>query len=301
MTDLILKFFNIFLDKKQSIGKRTILFLFSIGFLILINDFTGFTFYYEIRQQISLIKDIESIKPSTDDELLIEFLKDKEHKIINRKYLITKFWDLFKNEDFKPSLGDHRPAHSPGSAIKSEIKTDTTQIILPADSSHNVSEKSHEIIPAYYFQFGINWDSIARNDTSIYKTKPTIVSDEKPEKKYRSNLWHTVTSGFTFILFSILLLLLSPFIIFDERKFNVESFFVIILVLPIFALLIWLSQFLLGLIPVMFNKPWINYSLNFIVNILFLLIFITSSDSGSHNTNSDNTNPKKQDLLQDNN
>jgi len=89
-----------------------------------------------------------------------------------------------------------------------------------------------------------------------------------------SQNWHTKT--FSYLL--ILLLIILPIIPFSDKNFKFSTLFGILLFMILIAALIWLNQYLLGLIPVIFNKPWINYIVNVIIHSSFLLIIAANSN-----------------------
>ena len=85
----------------------------------------------------------------------------------------------------------------------------------------------------------------------------------------RSQLYHTLTSSWGLIL----IVLILPFAFFS-RKQDLSLILGTLAALAMLSGFIWLSQFLLGLIPVIDNKPWINYILNFIIHSLVWIGFI---------------------------
>jgi heme/copper-type cytochrome/quinol oxidase subunit 4 len=184
------------------------------------------------------LTNIENLKNDCVDnaELLI-VLDDIEKTIINRKNVFESFFDLFKSDkiDLKqPEI---------------VVRVDTVYIEI---KDTIVIGDTIEIIP------------------TITEKQNEIRENIATDKKSRSQLWHTISSSFLFII----VLLILPFIPFTQKKIDWNLILgVIILMIPI-AGLIWLYQFLLGLIPVILDKPWINYILNFVIHIFSLLLII---------------------------
>ena len=203
--------------------------------VFLIDDLLGFSFYYSNNQKIDHLTNIENLKNDCADnaELLI-VLDDVEKKIINRKNVFENFFDLFKSD----KIDLKQP--------EIVVRVDTVYIEIKDTIINTI-----EIIP------------------TITEKQNEIRDNIATDKKSRSQLWHTISSSFLLIL----ILLILPFIPFTQKKIDWNLILgVIILMIPI-AGLIWLYQFLLGLIPVIFDKPWINYILNFVIHIFSLLLF----------------------------
>ena len=84
----------------------------------------------------------------------------------------------------------------------------------------------------------------------------------------RNQMWHTVTSSLLWvILFAILLLFLifAPFVV---EKDKVATIIGVIFGLGILAFLIWITQWIFGLIPVILNRAYINYALQLGLNLV---------------------------------
>lgn len=90
----------------------------------------------------------------------------------------------------------------------------------------------------------------------------------------RNQMWHTITSSLLWIIvlaFLSLFLLFAPFVV---EKDKVATILGIIIGIGIFVFLIWITQWIFGLIPVILNRAYINYILQFIINI-FPIIALT--------------------------
>ncbi|NDW18363.1 hypothetical protein D0T53_05455 [Dysgonomonas sp. 216] len=117
-------------------------------------------------------------------------------------------------------------------------------------------------------------NSSSSNNTSF-------ISEIFPEMPYRSQLWHTITSSFVQILALIILLILciiAPFRTDIKDKQSVGIYIIIfILSSALGAGLIWLTQFLFGLIPVILDRAYINYGIQILFQILLIYISIKTS------------------------
>lgn len=93
----------------------------------------------------------------------------------------------------------------------------------------------------------------------------------------RNQMWHTVTSSLLWvILFAILLLFLifAPFVV---EKDKVATIIGVIFGLGILAFLIWITQWILGLIPVILNRAYINYTLQLGLNLVPIMALTIGS------------------------
>lgn len=92
-----------------------------------------------------------------------------------------------------------------------------------------------------------------------------------PESPNRSQLLHTLTSS-TLPIFSLaiisMLLLIMLFIKMDDK---IYALFGVITLLLFLAGMTWLLQWLWGLLPIILNRAYINYTLQILVQILFCI------------------------------
>ena len=92
----------------------------------------------------------------------------------------------------------------------------------------------------------------------------------------RNQMWHTVTSSLLWvILFAILLLFLifAPFVV-EKDKVAIIG---VIFGLGILAFLIWITQWIFGLIPVILNRAYINYTLQLGLNLVPIMALTIGS------------------------
>ncbi|WP_319502145.1 hypothetical protein [uncultured Draconibacterium sp.] len=275
MWDALSKVVNVFFDNNISKGSRIILFVVIVMIALLFDNLFGFTFYYELRQKTALVKEFENLKEQRpDNNVLIEFIDEAEQKVIERKNIINGFVELFSREDFKPDVGAHRPDRVPGKDITQYLILDS---ISSGENSGSLTDSTFllgDSVYSYEFRVGVNWDSIL--DNNCQPEKNVVLAHSTNERiRYRSRLWHTVTSGIliiTLAIFAFILMLFVPFYMKEGNKLS--AFIGLFMVFPFLALWLWLFQWLLGFIPVINNMPWINYLVNVVVNI-FIVVVIT--------------------------
>ncbi|WP_163729631.1 hypothetical protein [Parabacteroides sp. 52] len=258
----IIKFFT---DKEYSFSSKLVGTLIVLSALLLVDNILGFSFYYNINQKTNQIEKIERIKKEAANNLiLLENLEMTEKLVLERKNIFKKFLDLFSKEPFDKIISFNDKSHSDLYAREESVVT-----INKSDTSVCDCKFNHPWI--YSFRCDTLKVDTAYNEFENSKKSDTITIDnddfEKEEKcqmvATRSKLWHTVTSSFLFIF----ALILMPFLLFDEKK-KINSDFIIglLFVVIFFGFLIWLWQYLFGLIPVIYGKPWINYIVNILIN-----------------------------------
>ncbi len=110
---------------------------------------------------------------------------------------------------------------------------------------------------------------------SILKVKAShdnMQQEIDSENIQRNQILHTVSSSLFWIIWLIIflfMLIISPFAP-PENKWGL----ILGMVIGIsgMSILIWVTQWLFGLLPIFFNRPWINYTLQFILNLIPIFI-----------------------------
>lgn len=93
----------------------------------------------------------------------------------------------------------------------------------------------------------------------------------------RNQLWHTLTSS---LLWIILLMLLLPFLLFAPffaKKDKAAIIVGIVLGLGFLVFLIWITQFIFGLIPIILDRAYINYTIQLVINLIPIIILTIGS------------------------
>ena len=96
----------------------------------------------------------------------------------------------------------------------------------------------------------------------------------------RNQLWHTATASLFWILWLVLLsimLLYTPFSSGDNR---LNLMLGMIIGIGVVTLLIWVTQWLFGLIPVILGRAYINYIIQFSINLVPMVSFFIKSKKG---------------------
>ncbi|GET23152.1 hypothetical protein JCM18694_33980 [Prolixibacter denitrificans] len=136
-----------------------------------------------------------------------------------------------------------------------------------------------------YSQNTISVDTLKNKGKTVDSEKfdhiapKTKQDNEKNEIKVRSPFWHTVTSSYALLI----LLLILPFAPFGIDDLDKNTLLGIMVIFVLAAGLVWLFQYLLGLIPVIHGKPIINYIINFIVQSVFAIFTIRFFSKYSEN------------------
>jgi len=239
--ELFRDIFKFFIDSSKSLTSRFIIIGMFVGLIFLVDNYLGFSFYYGNGRKIEQLKSIYDIKKQSDvQETLILELDKIEKNILGRQNVVEIFGDLFSSEYFDID----------------QANSDQNLNVVESDSS----------------QAGMELDSIY-TDEDIVKEEITKTQASTLPKNSRSRIWHTISSSFGLII----IFLIVPFVPFTQPPFEWSTFLgVMILCIPLSGL-IWLNQYLLGLIPVILNQPWINYILNFIIHFGILSWLASSS------------------------
>lgn len=220
MIDLIKSFVEYIKDNEKPLSRKVIIGILLLFGLIILNEYTGFTYYYPIGKEVEIISDIELAKASTKDTLIINFLNEKEKVVINRKYLHERFLELFKRN-----------------ILNRDVKNYQQKEVMV--SSTTFSEKISRVFPPM---------------------------------PYRSQLWHTLSSTFIFIIGSIIaiiVLIVQPFR--ENEKVGILTLIAIwIFSILLFGGVIWIIQFLFGLIPVILDRAYINYSIAIALQLFYV-------------------------------
>lgn len=272
--DIFKELFKFLVNKEYSFTSKFIGMIAILFVLFSINNLLGFSFYYSTNQKITQIKNIEILKKDCkNDPKLMNILEETENEIINRKNLIENFFDLFSKGPYKGEIKDNFE-------ILDTVlitKYDTVRIY-----QNSYTPPWYLSIPDSMFKSERNFsDSIIHdstkqiinaksNDSIVYKTDKQTNSTEKEQLRYRSKLWHTVSSSYLLIL----LILILPIIPFTDKKFSWSTLLGMIFAMIFNAGFIWLNQFLLGLIPVILNTPMYNYIVNFSLHTGFWVMII---------------------------
>jgi hypothetical protein len=281
--DIFKELFKFFINKKYSFTSRFIGLIIILMVLFSINNLLGFSFYYSTNQKITQIKNIETLKKECiNNQRLMSILEETENEIINRKNLVENFFDLFSKEPFKGEAKNNYDLPDTIFITKYDtIKIFQNSYNIPwylsqLDSSNLIKKKFSDSVKReqpVQIANNITIDSTTNNSEKV------ISSTENEQLRYRSKLWHTVTSSYLLIL----LMFILPIIPFTEKKFSWSMMLGMIFIMIFNAGFIWLNQFLLGLIPVILNRPWINYIVNFSLHSGFWSIIIIISNKKKKN------------------
>lgn len=268
--ELIKHILNFFLGKEHSYTSKFIGLLSFFLILFIVDNLLGFSFYYSNNQKLNQIKVIRMLKKDcVDNEDVLIILNNTEEKILNRKNIIEIFSDLFTREPFesetisKVDLAELKRKLS----IEESIISSAEKNICCFDSLTTTPRESIDILTIHDTASFIYQESQleAIKDTTYEGTVEKEKTIDKPNKT-RSKLWHTLSSSY----FLVIMMIIIPFVPFTEKQMSWSTFAGAIIFVVFIAGLLWFNQYLLGLIPLILGKPWINYILNFSIHTLML-------------------------------
>lgn len=93
----------------------------------------------------------------------------------------------------------------------------------------------------------------------------------------RNQLWHTATASLFWILWLVLLSIMLLYIPFSSGDNRFNLMFGMIIGIGVVTLLIWVTQWLFGLIPVILGRAYINYIIQFSINLVPMVLFFIKS------------------------
>lgn len=260
--DFLREIFKFFIAKEYSFTSKFISVVVVVFIVFFIDNLLGFSFYYANNQKINQLKTIESLqKDSQDNAKLLKMLSETKEDIINRKNIIEGFLDLFS----KDALDEEQEISQKITDTIIVIRYDT--IMISQSQPYYKPWGFYPLDSSYYEARSPNrFDRVETPifDSSLIREKDSIILEPEEHatmKKSRSKIWHTLSSSYGFIL----LLIILPIIPFTEDTFDLSMMIGVIFIMIVDAGIIWFNQYLLGLIPLIYNSPWINYSLNFLI------------------------------------
>lgn len=95
-----------------------------------------------------------------------------------------------------------------------------------------------------------------------------------PEVVERNQMWHTITSSFFWLICLFVLVFSLFFALFENKTDTIVTLLSNIIGIGIVVFLIWITQWIFGLLPVILHRAYINYILQFIINIVLIIFAI---------------------------
>lgn len=219
----------------------------------------------------------------------LEYVRDKEkplsRKVIIAILLLLALLALNEYTGFTYYYPVGKEVEIISNIEVAKASTNNQQII------NYLNDKENEVIGRKYLHekfLDLFKKDELKKDVVAFERKPSNTLSDNisgkieslfPEMPYRSQLWHTLTSSFVAIIGSIVtigLLIVRPF----KKNTNPEISSYIVLwgiSLIICAGVIWLEQFLFGLIPVILNRAYINYTIQILFQVIWLVFIIKFS------------------------
>lgn len=226
----------------------------------------------------------------------LEYVRDKEkplsRKVIIAIFLLLALLALNEYTGFTYYYPVGKEVEIISNIEVAKTSTNDQEIINYLNEKENdvINRKYlHERFLELFKRDELKKDIVASERNPVIETPSTyskIITKVFPEMPYRSQFWHTVTSAFIpiiVLLFLLLAVLFTPFLKMEDGKIAVILVGVLFIFLT--AGLIWLMQFLLGLIPVLFKRAYINYFIFLIPQVCFLIWFIRNNKKKAQNIN----------------
>jgi len=275
--DFIKAFFKFFSDAELTLASKAMTILLFLGVILIADNIIGFSFYYNHNQKINQLQKIEEIKLKTADSVLIAFLNKEGRTIMERKNIFGIFVSLFSSKKIDiPEVALTNQAFNVGygrlytskDTIYSEnpfiIKKNTaSKGIIYADSVRSFFNIPEDTILARKPSANIaKIDSTTSNQKDLSKSPKTEVS--------RSSFWHTVSSSYLFLTILLFLLIIPIF----QKPFKWDVFIGCFIMALFMGGVIWVNQLVFKQIPIINNKPWMNYLVNFTIQSILLIIII---------------------------
>lgn len=162
------------------------------------------------------------------------------------------------------------------SSLKESYKTDSTKIKEINKIENTIFNKEHysEFFPRLFSEISFN---IKTKDQKIPQINTETITTTKP---IRTLFWMTFSSNY-------LLVIIMPFMIFlpiydkKSRSGNAIAGWITALVIfgGIASLITWISY----QIPLIYNRPYLNYILNFLIHTFFLILSVAFSSDKKKN------------------
>ena len=160
-------------------------------------------------------------------------------------------------------------------SLKKTYKTDSLKLAELTELENRIFKRAHysdRLRNLDLSQFKI----LKKSDTTEIKN-PVIKNDTTINKPIRSLFWMVLTSSYFFI-FLIILLLVLPFNGYphNELKNLLGSIAAIIILIGVVSFLTWVAY----RIPLIYNRPYLNYILNAISQspLIYLIIWWNKKD-----------------------
>ncbi|MEQ8547131.1 MAG: hypothetical protein RIC03_04440 [Cyclobacteriaceae bacterium] len=240
--DLFKEFIRLFTDQDYSIKSKLVFVIILLGGVFFIDNILGFSFFYVNQQRINQLEKIEQLKKSSKENKPLVKLLEETEEEIINRQTVIDAFLELFSKNKLEPSNTHKISNLDTALV---VRNDTLTIPVLTDST---------------------------------KSKVIEKLANEPEDQYRSRLWHTLTSSYLLILVMFIL----PISGITQKPFRWPNFIGILFTSGIFAGLVWLNQFLLGLIPVLFNQPWINYILNFAIQTFIFIWIGLSQKNNAH-------------------
>tara|TARA_Y100000385_G_scaffold59597_1_gene57714 strand:- start:127 stop:798 length:672 start_codon:yes stop_codon:yes gene_type:complete len=155
--------------------------------------------------------------------------------------------------------------------LKKIYRTDSLKFLKMTELENQVYKRRHYL--DRFRNLNLNQINIFKKSDTPKIKKPVINTDNTIyNKQTRSLFWMILTSSY-FLIGLIIVLIIMPFTSYVHRQSNniIGNIALIILIFGIIYLLTWIAY----KIPLILDKPYLNYVLNFLIHsyIIYLIFF----------------------------
>lgn len=223
-------------DKSKSIGLRFGSLMAILVIILLLDHFTGYSYFMWKSNQLDQIAKIEKIKndyPGDSYFTLQLDIMEEELFSKNRNIIVNYF--TFSRGSKLVSLEAKRDSILSAFAAKSD--TSSLTFTVP-DSANKKNVKSPKI------------------SNNVGSASITV------------DYWHILTSSYSLVI----ILITIPFVPIATKSLDFHMITGIIVIMILIILLIWLFSFAVELIQP-FDTPWKRYLFNFIFHTCYLIVF----------------------------
>jgi hypothetical protein len=234
MNELFKSVINFFENERVSLSKKITVPLLVIMALLCINDIYGITYYFSSGLEADYIVKIENAKRECASDSLVYRHFDDMMKEAMQR---KTMFEKFYSLFNNASFSKEQNIASP---ILGGIVGKTLQPQNTFNSDKNQPFKYENIFP-----------------------------------KWKGNqLFHTITSSLSLIILCIVLLISFPILLFSKEQNKLSVIVSVIFLLGVLASFIWLTQWLFGLVPIILERAYINYTIQFILNINCIIFLV---------------------------
>lgn len=162
--------------------------------------------------------------------------------------------------------------------LKTVYQSDSLKLTKLTDLENRIFERTHYSDRLRNFDLS-QIKIFKKSDSTEIKNSVIKNGNTTINKPIRSLFWMVLSSNYFFV-FTIIILLILPFTgsVHREMKNILGSIAVIIIIIGIISLITWIAY----KIPLIWNRPYLNYILNFIIQSPFVYLIYGWNKTGKN-------------------